>query len=69
MDTIVLFIVVALAVGYLYRRFSSALKTKTPSCGCGECGAQCGKDFTACGSNSAFRISVKNDKDKDVDNK
>jgi hypothetical protein len=69
METIVLFIVVALAVGYLYRRFSSALKTKTPSCGCGECGAQCSKGLTACGNNNAFGISVKNDKDKDSDKK
>ncbi len=48
MDTIIVAIIVVLAIGYLYRHFSSAFKNKDLSCGCGACGAQCGKDLSCC---------------------
>ena len=48
MDKIIVAIIVVLAIGYLYRHFSSAFKNKDPSCGCGACGAQCEKGLSCC---------------------
>ena len=48
MDTIIVAIIVVLAIGYLYRHFSSAFKNKDPSGGCEACEAQCGKDLYCC---------------------
>ena len=48
MDTIIVAIIVVLAIGYLYRHFSSAFKNKDPLCGCEACGSQCGKGLSCC---------------------
>ncbi len=36
-ETIILILIVVVAVWYLFRRFTLALRAKNPSCGCGSC--------------------------------
>lgn len=38
METIIVILIVAVAVWYLYRRIVCAVKADSPSCGCGGCG-------------------------------
>ncbi len=41
-NTILVVIVVALAVFYLFRHFSAVVKQEKTGCGCGECEGSCG---------------------------
>ncbi len=36
-EAIILIVIVAVAVWYLLRRFTAAVKAENPSCGCGGC--------------------------------
>ncbi len=60
MDTIIVAIIVVLAIGYLYRHFSSAFKNKDPLGGCGACGAQCGKGLSCCQNELAIQEKTLN---------
>ncbi|GEM_PF-3539373 len=49
METILVIIIAALAVGYLYRYFSRAFKNRKNPCPCHGCGARCVKPID-CGA-------------------
>lgn len=59
MDVIIVIIITAIAVTYIYRHFASGLKIRDLSCGCGHCGSLWKKELSIRENGNHLMISKK----------